>query len=186
MPAARSVSANGRVSRTARRTVVPQAANRAAVLCHGWVEQRELGLATIDHVQPVGFPSTFQNRPFVRFTTAVGSHLAAGGTKRSTSKCMCHRHCTSPPLVGSFAGLFPQQHGLDQQRERREKCAVAATIAFSPPPPRHPASLSLLQRVPMLSTFPLLQCGCASTRTGSCRFDRPVMTGTRLPNTVSK
>jgi len=61
------------------RKVISQVGKIAADLRLDSVEQRELGPATIHHVQPVGFPITFRRRPLVMFATAVGSHIDAGG-----------------------------------------------------------------------------------------------------------
>jgi hypothetical protein len=164
------------------RTVLRQAANRAAVLCRGWVEKQERGPATIDHVQPVGFPRTFQQRPFVMFATAVGSPIDAGG-----NEAIDFEICVSSPLrqvrrwsvlflVCSFRSMAWPNSG-----------SIERSVPWLQPPrsrlraAHHPASLSLLQRVPLLSTFPVaaMRLCVHHDRLLSVFRPRPVTTGTR-------
>ena len=53
------------------RAVVSQAADVTAVGLDDVIEQRELGIAAVHHVQPIGLDRPFQYRAFVMFAAAV-------------------------------------------------------------------------------------------------------------------
>ena len=102
--------------------VVAQPADVTAVGRDDAIEQRELGVAAIHHVQPVGLDGPFEHRPLVMFAAAVGGHV---DPRRHVA--VDFEMGVQPPLHSRRAGTargLPEPRGLPQLGQRRDQRAV--------------------------------------------------------------
>jgi hypothetical protein len=111
----------GPVFQDLRRAIVPQAADVAAVRFHDAVEQRELGVAPIHHVQPVGLERPSQDGQFVVLPSAVGGHVDARGDEAVHDVELAANPISEPPR--RLAENPPSPHG-----ERLPAIFAAASV----------------------------------------------------------